>query len=186
MDPSGTGTPRQALASVSSINWPSRLTPVAFAHLHSCTAHSLYRTVLGAVPAQSGKRQRLEGVQAMDEDAPGVQGGALQRALVAVDSDEEDDSAIASATAAAAAAAEAAGQALEVAQAKVLIECLILPRQNAGAFGTGDGQGDRYDEVCATPPPISPPGAFHDCWLLCADCRGDGPNGSQDDYLRFG
>ena len=186
MDPSGTGTPRQALASVSSTNWPSRLTPVAFAHLHSCTAHSLYRTVLGAVPAQSGKRQRLEGMQAMDEDAPGVQGGALQRALVAVDSDEEDDSAIASATATAAAAAEAAGQALEVAQAKVLIECLILPRQNAGAFGTGDGHGDRYDEVCATPPLISPPGAFHDCWLLCADCRGDGPNGRQDDYLCFG
>ena len=99
MDPPGTGTPRQALASVSSINWPSRLTPAAFAHLHSCTAHSLHRTVLGAVPAQSGKRQRLEGVQAMDEDAPGAQGGALQRALVAVDSDEEDDSAIASATA---------------------------------------------------------------------------------------
>ena len=74
---------------------------------------------------------------------------------MAVDSDEEDDAAIASATAAAAEAAEAAGQALEVAQAKVLIECLILPRQNTGAFGTGDGLGDRYDEVCASPSLVS-------------------------------
>ena len=103
-----------------------------------------------APPYHRHKRQRKDesgGGEGMEVEGNSM---LLRDALGGVSSDDEDadmQHKLRAAALGAVAGLDAASQGQEVTQAAVLIEVVVLPKQNTGSYATADGQGDRYDEI---------------------------------------